>query len=917
MHANSFVAPYLFSEIPVDPAHKRRAIWFFIFSSLIFLAIAPFAKIQLAVIPAFIPLYQSALIVIDVVTTALIVAQLRSSLSQRLGWLAYGYLFTALLTIAHTLSFPGLFSPTGLLGANTQSTAWLYAFWHGAFPLFIIAYAVLPERRLTRKSIFAGVFGVIVLSAALTMLATKGAGFLPTVMRGNGYTPIQIIVFISVWLFSLLAIIVLVRKRPYTLLDLWLSVVLTVWIFDIALAAVLNGGRFDLGFYAGRIYGLIASLTVLYALLVETGSVYLKLVTSTTENIINRERMANQQLLNLVLTQLPEAVIIHTKKDNSFIANEKARAILGIEKKENGSGQSILFSIEKLYNLDLSSLPHIRTLINRTLAGSSFRNEEVSLPTELSSRQLAVSGSCVRDEANCIIASAIILQDVTEKREIETKLQHSLAQTRYFVENTPLAVIEWNKDLQVTNWNPRASQLFGWTSEEIIGGRLDCLPIIHEDDRKTVVNLISQIAIPRSTCGISTHINRTKDGCIRYTEWYNSFLHDQSGKFIAAFSLVLDVTEQKKAVEDLKEMDRRKDVYLATLAHELRNPLSPILNAATLMKVAPLSQDRLEKTAAIIHRQATQMNLLLDDLLDIARIKSGKMKLNMNRLDLISVVRDALDMSRPLIERAKHKLIVEFPETALNVNADLMRLTQVFVNLINNAAKYTNPGGEIRVKATVDADSVTISVRDNGVGIEKNMLQHVFNPFAQLDSALHLAQGGLGIGLSLTKSIIDLHDGKIAVHSDGPGLGTEFSVSLRLASAKEFGDDDAPVSTRADAKSEKIFLVADDDIETAELIASALQNIGAQVKIAHDGASALKIFNEARIDIAILDLKMPYMSGLELASYFGKSNPKPYLISITGWEVDEDIRAALNSKFDNHLSKPLELVKIMEMIHSL
>jgi signal transduction histidine kinase len=253
-------------------------------STLIFLGALPFAKLQLPQVWAFIPIYESALVINDLITAVLLFGQFGFLRSRALLVLSGGYLFTAFIAAAHAMTFPGLFTPTGLLGAGPQSTAWLYMFWHGGFPLFVIAYALLRDeagevdRRRGRMAVLSSAMAVLALACAFTLLATAGQSFLPSIMQGSHYTTAMSIVVSSVWAASLVALIVLWRKRPHTVLDVWLMVVMCAWLFDIALSAVFNAGRFDLGFYAGRIYGLLAASFVLLVLLIENGMLYGRLV---------------------------------------------------------------------------------------------------------------------------------------------------------------------------------------------------------------------------------------------------------------------------------------------------------------------------------------------------------------------------------------------------------------------------------------------------------------------------------------------------------------------------------------------------------------------------------------------------------------------------------------------------------------
>ena len=279
------------STLPAGRGERRLALAVVLVSTVIFITAAPFAKVRLAPVPAFIPIYESILVVTDLITALLLFGQFSFLRSRALLVLASGYLFTALITVAHALTFPGLFAPTGLLGAGPQSTAWLYMFWHGGFPLLVIAYALLKDERgetsrprgRARVPILASVGAIVAVVGGLSALATAGQRVLPPIIQGNQGTPLLVVVVGSVWALSLLALVILWRRRPHSVLDLWLMVVMCAWLFDIALAAILNASRFDLGFYAGRIYGLLAASFVLMVLLIENGRLYARLVGANTE----------------------------------------------------------------------------------------------------------------------------------------------------------------------------------------------------------------------------------------------------------------------------------------------------------------------------------------------------------------------------------------------------------------------------------------------------------------------------------------------------------------------------------------------------------------------------------------------------------------------------------------------------------
>ena len=379
-----------------------------------------------------------------------------------------------------------------------------------------------------------------------------------------------------------------------------------------------------------------------------------------------------------------------------------------------------------------------------------------------------------------------------------------------------------------------------------------------------------------------------------------------------------DVTERKRHEQLLQEADRRKDEFLATLAHELRNPLAPIRQAANLSKSPTASEAQKRWSHEVIERQVQHMALLLDDLLDISRITRGALSLRLDRAELSAIVDAAVEAARPLMDAKRHTLVVDLPPQPIRFDADVLRMSQVVANLLTNAARYTDPQGRIRLRAWAAEGQVCIEVSDNGIGIPPDSLDAVFNMFTQLrQGGESRLGGGLGIGLALTRGLVELHGGSISAHSQGLGHGSTFRVRIPMAhiSLPAQRKTPAPAPEPAQVVPRHI-LVADDNRDAAESLAVLLQLQGHRVTCAFDGLQAVAAFEKSPAEICLLDIGMPRLDGNEVARAIRAlpGGDKPVLVAITGWGQETDRHQALAAGFDHHLTKPVDPDRLMQLI---
>jgi len=476
------------------------------------------------------------------------------------------------------------------------------------------------------------------------------------------------------------------------------------------------------------------------------------------------------------------------------------------------------------------------------------------------------------------------------------------------------AVIATDGAGRVSLMNPIAESLTGWRADAAAGKHLDeVFRILNENTRANIESPVARVLREGAIVGLANHtVLIRRDGVETPIEDSGAPIVDpRSQDIVLGVVLVFrDATAARAAERALREADRRKDEFLAVLAHELRNPLAPIRQAAAIARTAGATEAQLRRSHEVIDRQVGHMARLLDDLLDVARITRGTLEVRMSRVDLAAVVDTAIEMARPLIDARRHSLEIALPQEPIGLDADPLRLAQVFGNLLTNAAKYTEPGGRIGLAAQRDGDAVLVRIVDNGVGLTPESLTRLFQMFVQIEPPLERTEGGLGIGLALAKGLVELHGGTIEARSAGLGHGSEFIVKLPLAPAGGVarGASGAPTAARARAGAGLAIVVADDNRDAATSLAALLELDGHRVEVVHDGAEALQALERVRPHLALLDIGMPKVNGYDVAravraAEWGRGVA---LVAITGWGQDDDRDRALGAGFDDHWVKPID-----------
>jgi PAS domain S-box-containing protein len=488
-------------------------------------------------------------------------------------------------------------------------------------------------------------------------------------------------------------------------------------------------------------------------------------------------------------------------------------------------------------------------------------------------------------------------------------------QYRLLTENVKdFAIFLLDKDGKIATWNSGAERITGYKEAEAVGQPFALLfrpqDIVNREPDKEL-----SIAVEKGRSEDERwHVR--KEGSQFWAMGVVTPLWDDSGRLRGYAKIMRDITDRKRAESELADANRRKDEFLAMLAHELRNPLAPILNGLQVLRLERVGPNG-QRAIGMIERQATQLTRLVDDLLDVSRITRGKVGLRKERVELHTAVGHAVETVRPLVDSRKHELSVSLPTEAVWLEADPARLTQVLANLLTNAAKYTEPGGRIHLSAEREGSDVVIRVRDTGIGILPEMLPRIFESFVQGDRSIDRAQGGLGIGLTLAKSLVELHGGRIEAHSPGVGKGSEFVVRLPVDSEVKPLEPGAVEKRQATSITPLRLLVVDDNPDTVESLAMLMRLNGHDVLTADSGPAALQIALANERDVIMLDIGLPSLNGYEVARRIRAHSAKPVLVAMTGYGAAEDRQKSKDAGFDYHLTKPVDPARLQDLLNKI
>ncbi|MBX9605544.1 MAG: PAS domain S-box protein, partial [Gammaproteobacteria bacterium] len=548
-------------------------------------------------------------------------------------------------------------------------------------------------------------------------------------------------------------------------------------------------------------------------------------------------------------------------------------------------------------------------LAERVTGGASERASSTQrLTADGRVLNVSVAVSALRDDAGSPYAVLSTERDITERLQRESELRF-----RSMADDIPTLLRIEDADGRAQFLNRAWLVYTGETAEEALLAT-GWLRYVHPNDLPAYVKGMSEARKNRTRFEGDLRLRR-HDGVYRWMRTTAVSQRNADGHFAGHVSVSVDIEDRKRAEQAVAREDARKDEFLAMLAHELRNPLSPVVNAVAVIERCHSDDPKIAWASAVITRQTQQLTRLVDDLMDIARIKNGKIPLTREPIDAAVLVERAREMSQVLIDSRNQHLVLALPPKQAYVEGDLVRLTQVMSNLLNNASKYSDAGGEICLTVTSSSTEVAFSVTDHGAGISPEMLPHVFDLFAQEDNTLDRVQGGLGIGLSVVERLVRAHGGSVEARSPGRGGGSEFIVRLPALS-QERRESAGPGAQAHGPSRTRRLLVVDDNVDSATTLAVLLEQVGHEARTAKDGTEALAIAATFEPDAVLLDIGLPGMSGYEVARHLRAraGTARALLIAVTGYGRPEDLERTWAAGFDHHLVKPVAVDKLLKLL---
>ncbi|MFT4120373.1 PAS domain S-box protein [Bradyrhizobium sp.] len=861
-------------------------------SAMFFALAVPFAGMPLLPVPAFVASYQSALAVIDIITAILLLSQFAVLRSRALLLLSTGYLFTAAAAVAHALTFPGLFAPTGLFGAGPQTTVWLYMIWHGGFPLFVLAYAGAARKNgnganrvegPTWPAITASVLGVIVAIGAFTWMVTARHDLLPILLKDGHYTTVMLGVVSFVWSLSVAALVTLWFRRPHTVIDIWLMVVMCAWLFDIALSAIVNVARFDLGFYAGRIYGLCASSFVLAVLLIE--NVRLQAQTAGLVSALRRqsdyERTVYGERLGLfsaVVASSNDPII--TKSLDGIVTgwNGAAERLFGYSAEE-----AVGKSIDIIVPEDRRS--EVREILNRISSNETIAQHE-TVRTRRDGRQLDVvlNISPLRSSSGDIIGVSKIVHDITEEKRAREVLRRETEERRSVFETSQDLILVTDSVGNFVQVSPSVTDILGLKPEDLIGR--SATEFIHPDDLESTRNEMRAARRGQTKRSFEARYYHD-DGHEVALNWMGTW----SEPIKRHFFIGRDLTEKQAAEAQFRQAQKMDAIGQLTggVAHDFNNVLTVITGTIGILGDAVSDRPELAAITRLIDDAAERGAQLTRHLLAFAR----KQPLQPREIDVNALVLEAAKLLHPTLGE-QISITPQLTEDAWPALVDPSQLSTAILNLALNARDAMPGGGKLVLETrnvflddgytSMNADVapgnyVMIAVSDTGSGIPAELLERVFDPFFTTKEV----GKGTGLGLSMVFGFVKQSGGHIKIYSE-EGHGTSVKIYLPRSTGVQETELEALQNVPVTGGHEKILIVEDDAL-VRQYVVTQIKSLGYAALEAANAAEALTIIDDdAAIDLLFTDVIMPGgMNGRQLADEAARRRPDLRTLFTSGY----------------------------------
>jgi PAS domain S-box-containing protein len=911
------------STLPATDRDRKVALAVISISAVLFAFAAYYATVPLTPVPAFIASYQSALAVNDIITAILLYSQFAVLRSRALLLLASGYLFTAAAAVVHALTFPGLFAPAGLLGAGPQTTAWLYMIWHGGFPLLVVGYALLKDDKGGRQikgsvggAILRSVIGVAVAISVSALTVTAGHDAFPTLLRDGHFTSVQVGAISTVWFLSLAALLTLWFRRPHSVLDIWLMVVTCAWLFDIALSGILNGARYDLGFYAGRIYGLCAASFVLAVLLIDNVGLQARLshllaalrrqAASERDHYTERER-----LFSAVVESSNDAIITKALDGTITGWNRAAERLFGYSATE-AVGQRIDIIVPPERRVEVSE---ILTKIGR---GETIEHYE-TLRVRKDGKELHVSlaVSPLRSSTGEVVGASKIARDITEGKRTERALSQEVEERRRIFETSQDLILVTDTKGTFVQVSPSSMTILGYRPDEMIGH--SAVEFIHPDDLESTRNEMRMARRGQHMRNFETRYVH-KDGQAVTLTWMGAWSEPVRRHFFVG----RDLTEKHAAEAQIRHVQKMDAVGQLTggVAHDFNNILTVITGTIGILSEAVADRPQLVAIAKMIDEAAERGASLTKHLLAFAR----KQPLQPREIDVNALVLETAKLLHPTL--GEHiEIAPKLAVDAWSALVDPSQLTTAVLNLSLNARDAMPTGGKLTLETNnvyldegyaglhsevAVGNYVMVAVSDTGTGIPAANLEKVFDPFFTTKEV----GKGTGLGLSMVFGFVKQSNGHIKIYSE-EGHGTTVKLYLPRATGLDQTAAEALVASHVEGGHEVVLIVEDDEL-VRRYVVTQIESLGYTTLEASNATEALRVIdNASAIDLLFTDVIMPGpMNGRQLVDAALTRRPSLKTLYTSGYTENAIVHHGRLDSGVLLLAKPYrksDLAKMMRM----